>query len=104
MTDKLNGTLQEVNWQCADHEDWSQCCFPLGLKVAGRDSPWLEFTPEELYTLELMLSKQLPIEAEAGKVHYLDPLRTTSKAFENLAQWARAVRMWALRNAAKVDQ
>lgn len=84
-----------LNLQCADAEDWSKCCFPVGLKVHDQQNPWLEMDVDELKVLKNLIQKRLLTVNADGYVSHLPPVASEYPALNKLALWAEAVLHWA---------
>lgn len=94
-TNENEGAVAQVNLQCADIVDWSQHCFPLGVKLAGmKNAPWLELDEDDLKLLHKILTISLMIPAEGGGVRGLPPLASNSESLFKLAGWAKAAATW----------
>ena len=85
-----------VNPQCADVEDWTQNCVPIGVALKDNEgAPWIRLTGEDLKILHLLLTKSLRLTGDDGRVTFMSaPLADNSPALKQLAQAAGGMAAW----------
>lgn len=88
-----NEGYKEVNIQCADLEDWSQNCVPIGIKVEGENRPWVEMTRSEMGVLYALLTKQLTLVTPKGIVRS-PPVCEDNPGLKKLADSLNAMMRW----------
>jgi hypothetical protein len=85
-------SIDRVNVGSADLIDWSRNCLPIGVKIPGQNSPWIELDSDDLKLLWGALNRELDPGNPASTLVALSP------PFARLAAWARAAHKWIENN------